>query len=256
MSSNKSKKNIKNDDKPIVESDNDTSDSEYEQPAKIVDSDEEDKDIKKTVIDSDLDDEVETKKAIVDSDSDEEFKTEEVKTKDKKKETHAQIMTKINSYTSDIAKIDKEITEDKKQMLVKEKTRRDLDKQRNKLIALLPKAEEESFIRGKKEKPKRKGNSNSGFNKLTNVPKVLVDYLNLDENKQFTRPAIMSALNTKFKDDGLKNGQVTTLTKEVSNKLGFGNKYEKKEIKFNEFQKFLAEIYASDTSDSKTTVSV
>jgi len=50
----------------------------------------------------------------------------------------------------------------------------------------------------------------------------------------------MSLLNDKFKQDGLKKGQITTLDKNTAKSLG---KEENREIKFTGFQSFLKEFY-------------
>ena len=54
---------------------------------------------------------------------------------------------------------------------------------------------------------------------------------------------------TKFKKDGLKNGQITTLDKNAAQVLG---KEKNREIKFTGFQQFLKEIYDEDKNISNT----
>ena len=61
----------------------------------------------------------------------------------------------------------------------------------------------------RKEKKKRKGNSNSGFNKEVLVPEILANFLNLPSETCMSRPKVMSALNNKFTELNLKNGQNT-----------------------------------------------
>jgi hypothetical protein len=53
----------------------------------------------------------------------------------------------------------------------------------------------------------------------------------------------MSALNNKFSELKLKNGQTTTLDKSTAKALGLGKEGDGKEIKFTEFQSFLATFY-------------
>jgi hypothetical protein len=53
----------------------------------------------------------------------------------------------------------------------------------------------------------------------------------------------MSALNNKFCELKLKNGQITKLDKDTAKALGLGKEDDGKEIKFTEFQSFLASFY-------------
>ena len=96
-----------------------------------------------------------------------------------------------------------------------------------------------------KEKRKRSGKNTGGFNKEVPVPKVLSEYLGLDENKLLSRPKVMHLLNEKFKKEKLKDGQVTTLDKKNAKKLGKPNGLE---ITFSQGQKFLASFYNNDKS--------
>jgi len=121
-----------------------------------------------------------------------------------------------------------------------EKVRNDLERQRNRLYSVLSKSHDDEIKRVKKEKPKRKGNKDGGFNKESPVPPKLIKYLGLDEGIELSRPKIMSLLNDKFKTEGLKQGQITTLDKNASNLL---DKDENYEIKFTAFQSFLKEFY-------------
>ena len=57
------------------------------------------------------------------------------------------------------------------------------------------------------------------------------------------RPKVMSALNNKFTELKLKDGQNTTLDKSTAKALGLGKTGEGKVIKFTEFQTFLASFY-------------
>ena len=121
-----------------------------------------------------------------------------------------------------------------------EKQRNELERQRNRLYSQMGKTHTEEVNKAAKEKPKRKGNKDGGFNKETPVPPKLVKYLGLEEGVQMARPKVMSALNDKFKADGLKNGQTTTLDKETAKALG---KEKGRVIEFTAFQSFLKEFY-------------
>jgi hypothetical protein len=121
-----------------------------------------------------------------------------------------------------------------------EKVRNDLERQRNRLYSVLSKSHDDEIKRVKKEKPKRKGNKNGGFNKETPVPPKLIKYLGLEEGIELSRPKVVSLLNDKFKTEGLKHGQITILDNNASNLL---DKDENYEIKFTAFQSFLKEFY-------------
>lgn len=121
-----------------------------------------------------------------------------------------------------------------------EKQRNELERQRNRLYSQMAKTHTEEVNKAAKEKPKRKGNKDGGFNKETPVPPKLVKYLGLEEGVQMARPKVMSALNDKFKADGLKNGQTTTLDKDAAKALG---KEKGRVIEFTAFQSFLKEFY-------------
>jgi len=96
-----------------------------------------------------------------------------------------------------------------------------------------------------KEKRKRSGQNTGGFNKELNVPQILIEYLELDEDKLLSRPKVMHLLNEKFKKEKLKNGQVTTLNSKNAKKLGKPDGFE---ITFSQGQKFLASFYNNEKS--------
>jgi len=121
-----------------------------------------------------------------------------------------------------------------------EKQRNEFERQRNRLYAQMSKSHVEEVNKAAKEKPKRKGNKDGGFNKETPVPPKLVKYLGLDDGVHMARPKVMSLLNEKFKSDGLKNGQTTTLDKDTAKALG---KEKGRVIEFTAFQSFLKEFY-------------
>lgn len=91
-----------------------------------------------------------------------------------------------------------------------------------------------------KEKRKRTGVNTGGFNKLTKVPSVLADYLDLDKDTPLARHTVFHLLNEKFKSEGLKNGQETVLDKKNAKALGKQNGFK---ITFKEGQTFLASFY-------------
>jgi hypothetical protein len=184
------------------------------------------------------------------TDSDEEFNEETAgatsgdeakKPKEKKaKESFQELTSKLSQLTSDIKEIDIQISDIEKNLKAKEKERNDLERQRNKIFSLLDKTHEDDIKRAQKEKPKRRGNKEGGFNKELPVPPKLIKYLGLESDVKMSRPKVMSLLNNKFKEDGLKEGQKTTLNKDVAKILGQKNG---RTIEFTEFQSFLKEFY-------------
>ena len=121
--------------------------------------------------------------------------------------------------------------------------RNNIERQRNKLYSLFSKCHDDEIKKALKRKNKRKGNKDGGFNKELDVPKVLLKFFNLSEDVKMTRPKVMSMLNNKFKELGLKNGQLTTLNETTALALG---KDPGRVIQFTGFQSFLKEFYDSE----------
>ena len=115
----------------------------------------------------------------------------------------------------------------------------------NKLLAKLQKLHKNEISVAKKERRKRSGVNNGGFNKETEVPSSLVDFLNLEKGTMLPRPKVFSLLNDKFKELNLKEGQSTILNKEVAKHFGKKKGYT---IEFKDMQTFLAEQYSSEKS--------
>jgi chromosome segregation ATPase len=176
------------------------------------------------------------------------------KTKEKKKESFDDLTKKLETLRVDIKTVDKEISELSKELKTKEKLRNDYDRQLNNILKLLSKTHSDEVNKARKEKPKRKGNVNGGFNKEQPVPKILAEFLELDEGASMARPKVMSALNNKFNTLGLKKGQITTLDKATARALGLGKEGEGREIKFTEFQSFLASFYPKKTEEKEVEV--
>jgi hypothetical protein len=163
------------------------------------------------------------------------------KPKEKKpKESFQDLTSKLAQLTVEIKEVDGQINEIEKSLKAKEKEKTDLERQRNKIFSLLDKSHEDDIRRAQKEKPKRRGNKDGGFNKEQPVPPKLIKYLGLDSDIKMSRPKVMSLLNNKFKEDGLKEGQKTTLNKDVAKILG---QKTGRTIEFTEFQSFLKELY-------------
>ena len=214
----------------------------------------------KKVVDS-SDDEIKstksTKKAeVVEEHSDEEVDSEsessassedvavEKKTKEKKtKESFEELTKKLEALRSDIKDVNKEISELEKQLKSREKVRNDYERQCNAIVKVLSKTHTDEVNKAIKSKPKRKGNVNGGFNKEQPVPEILTKFLGLEDDTSMARPKVMSALNNKFTELKLKDGQNTTLDKATAKALGLGKEGDGKVIKFTEFQSFLKTFY-------------
>jgi len=178
-----------------------------------------------------------------DSDSDSE-ENHEQKTKEKKiKESFCELTTRLEEIQINIKAIDKDICESQKIFKLKEKNRNDLERQRNSILKILFKTHTDEIIKVRKAKTKRKTNSNSGFNKEQPIPPILLKFLGLEQDINMTRPKVGSAMHNKFKDLGLKTGQIINLDKETIKALELDKSWEGKSIGFGEFQKFLKSFY-------------
>ena len=173
--------------------------------------------------------------------SEQESETEEEKKP--KKISFEDLTNKLQTLHNNIKEVEKEIKELEKQTETKQKMRRDYERQVIQINKVLLKTHKDEVTKALKSKPKRKGNVNGGFNKEQPVPEIIREFLELDEGICMARPKVMSALNNKFSQLGLKNGQVTTLDKSTAKALGLGKECDGKEIKFTEFQSFLASFY-------------
>ncbi len=161
----------------------------------------------------------------------------------KQKESFEDLTKRIDTHRTEMKNIDKEISELEKTLKTKEKERNEHERQLNSALKLLSKTHSDEVTKALKERPKRKGNVNGGFNKEQPVPEVLRSFLGLAEGAAMARPKVMSALNNKFTELKLKDGQNTTLDKATAKALGLGKTGEGKVIKFTEFQTFLASFY-------------
>lgn len=206
-------------------------------------------DAKEDVVNDDTNDAADATDAQDEDSNEEESDNDEKKPKEKKlKESFEELTKKLETLQSSIKEVEKEIKELEKQTEVKEKLRRDYERQVNQISKVLLKTHNDEVTKALKSKPKRKGNVNGGFNKEHPVPETLRVFLGLAKDTCMARPKVMSALNNKFSELGLKNGQTTTLDKQTSKALGFGA--ETKEIKFTEFQSFLASFYHKDKEEN------
>jgi hypothetical protein len=167
------------------------------------------------------------------------------KKKDKKhKESFENLSKRIDSSRIIIKSINKEINELEKTLRLKEKERNEQERNLNNTLKLIAKTHLDEVTKARKERPKRKGNINGGFNKEQPVPEILRVFLELPENTALPRPKVMSALHNKFTKMGLRTGQNIIIDKQtaIALELELQNSDEKI-IKFTEFQKFLSKFY-------------
>jgi hypothetical protein len=161
----------------------------------------------------------------------------------KQKESFDVVSKRMEKCLSNIKLLDKEISDLEKSLKIKEKDHQEQYKQLNILSKLLVKSHTEELSKVQKIKTKRVGNANGGFNKEHPVPEILRKFLELPEDIMLSRPQVMSKLNNKFTSLGLKQGQITTIDQPTLRALKLGKEWAGKEIKFGEFQTFLATFY-------------
>jgi len=166
-----------------------------------------------------------------------------------KKLTHEEIILEITKIIEAENILETEISELEKTLIAKIKLRTTYRKNKNKYIGLLPKSFQDSISKIRKEKKKRNNNNKSGILAEHPVPLILQKFLDLSESTLLMRPKVFSLLNNKFKELGLKKGQETILDKKTAKLFGFEEGHI---IKFQECQKFLADIY--EKANTKVTL--
>ena len=161
--------------------------------------------------------------------------------KEKKiKKTWQDNINELTQLTADFKKNENEYKLIQENLNKNEKAHSEIGKQLSRIVLLLGKSHDEELKRVLKEKPKRKGNNSSGFNKETPVPPKLIKYLSLDNDVQMSRPKVVSLLYQKFKAENMTDGQNITLDK---NTAKIFNKEKDYEFNFKQIQTFVKEIY-------------
>lgn len=227
------------DDEEVVQQTQSKSKAKATKKAAVVEESESEEEVEAQV-------EAESEDESEDDESEEEADAADTKGKKKEKkqkESFEDLTKRIDTHRTEMKNIDKEISELEKTLKSKEKERNEHERQLNSALKLLSKTHSDEVTKALKERPKRKGNVNGGFNKEQPVPEVLRSFLGLAEGAAMARPKVMSALNNKFTELKLKDGQNTTLDKATAKALGLGKSGEGKVIKFTEFQTFLASFY-------------
>ena len=217
-----------------------------EQPKKVA--------AKVTVEDVNSDDDDEEEDESEDESEDEQTKTEQKLAEKKaakekvKKLTFEECFKEIDTLANEDNTLDSEIVECNKKLQALEKRKNVIKKSMHKLYGQLSKSHTDDVNKARKEKSKRKNNSNSGILKEQPIPIVLTKFLGIPEDTIMMRPKVMSMLNNKFKELGLKDGQSTTLDKKTAKVFGLEAGHV---IEFKQFQTFLKTIY--DSSGIKNT---
>jgi hypothetical protein len=184
------------------------------------------------------------------SEEDEQTNTEDKK-KQKKLTTH-ELYNEISNRFSILIKVDEAFIEKEKEF---EKEQKEFNSSRKKIMRELDsfmKRFEKAFSSevGKKKKPRKTENAGKGgFNKQTDVPELLRNYIGLDEDDKKSRPEVARLLNEKFKETGLmttkknendKEIKIITLDKATAKKL---KRKEGDEFRSKDLQTFIAQFY-------------
>ncbi len=185
------------------------------------------------------------------TDSEEETTQTEDKKKQKKFTSH-ELYNEISQRFSILVKADETFLEKEKEF---EHEQKEFNSSRKKIMREIDsfmKRFEKAFTSevGKKKKPRNTENAGKGgFNKQTDVPALLRNYIGINEDEQKSRPEVTKLLNEKFKEDGLmktekddndKEIKVIILDKATAKKLKRkdGDKFRNKDI-----QTFIAQFY-------------
>jgi hypothetical protein len=186
---------------------------------------------------------------------------EETETKDKKKQkkqTTRELYADINDRFVQLSELENEFHEKEKEY---EKITKDFHTMRKKLMRDIEtnlKKFEKTFTSeiGKPKKPRKTENAGKGgFNKKTEIPPLLRDYIGIKGDELMSRPEVTKLLNYKFTESKLmktktdengKDTKVIILDKATAKKLKCD---ENQEISNRKIQTFIAKFY----KDYKTT---
>ncbi len=197
------------------------------------------------------DDDIENETANETSSEEDEQTNTEDKKKQKKLTTH-ELYNEISNRFSILIKADEAFIEKEKEF---EKEQKEFNSSRKKIMRELDsfmKRFEKAFSSevGKKKKPRKTENAGKGgFNKQTDVPELLRNYIGLDEDDKKSRPEVARLLNEKFKETGLmttkknehdKEIKIIKLDKATAKKL---KRKEGDEFRNKDLQTFIAQFY-------------
>jgi hypothetical protein len=180
---------------------------------------------------------------------------EETETKDKKKQKKQntrELYADINERFIQLTELENEFHEKEKEY---EKITKDFHTMRKKLMRDIEanlKKFEKTFTSeiGKPKKPRKTENAGKGgFNKKTEIPPLLRDYIGIKGNELMSRPEVTKLLNYKFTESKLmktktdengKESKVIILDKATAKKLKCD---ENQEISNRKIQTFIAKFY-------------
>ncbi len=180
---------------------------------------------------------------------------ETTQTEDKKKQkklTAHELYNEISQRFSIIVKADEAFVEKEKEF---EREQKEFNSSRKKIMREIDgfmKRFEKAFTAevGKKKKPRKTENAGKGgFNKQTDVPELLRNYIGLNEDDKKSRPEVTRLLNEKFKEAGLmttkkdendKEIKIIKLDKATAKKL---KRKEGDEFRSKDIQTFIAQFY-------------
>jgi len=164
--------------------------------------------------DDDEDEEEEDEEEDEDDDEEEAGDAKEAKQpKEKKaKKTFTDFIEEYDKLTEDLKKITVDCDATLKTLNSLNKKKDDLNKNREKVMALLSKCHEDDMNKALKNKTtKHNGNPTGGFNRVMQVPKPIVAFCKLPADSTMNYPQMMKALSDEFIKRKLKDGQNTTL---------------------------------------------
>jgi hypothetical protein len=160
-----------------------------------------------------------------------------------KKLSHKELTSELLSNEEKISELETKRTELYKSIQTIEREQNALRRINLRLIKQLDKAHDDDVTKARKEKKKRNVTEESGILKCKPIPKVLKEFLDLDQDTELPRTKVMSLLSNKFNELKLRKGQHIHLDKKTAKLFGKEDKYV---IEFKYFQRFLKEIYESD----------
>jgi len=217
-----------------------------EEPIVVNESDDESDDESNDESDSDSDSDEEVEEKVVEPDDDQDKQKDKAKDKAKKL-SHKELTSELLSNEEKISELETKLSELEKSIQTTEREQNALRRINLRLIKQLDKAHDDDVTKARKEKKKRNVTEESGILKCKPIPKVLKDFLGLDQGTELPRTKVMSLLSNKFNELKLRKGQDIHLDKKTGKLFGKEDKYV---IEFKYFQRFLKEIYESD---NKTT---
>jgi len=213
-----------------------------EEPIVVDESDDESDDDSESDDGSESESDEEPEEAVAEPDDEQDKQKDKAKDKAKKL-SHKELTSELLSNEEKISELETKLSELEKSIQTTEREQNALRRINLRLIKQLDKAHDDDVTKARKEKKKRNVTEESGILKCKPIPKVLKDFLSLDQGTELPRTKVMSLLSNKFNELKLRKGQDIHLDKKTAKLFGKEDKYV---IEFKYFQRFLKEIYESD----------